>query len=666
MKQFVLVLLCLSSLSGSQLFSLKSGQSNRLIHEDSPYLKQHVNNPVDWYPWGEEALNKAKEEHKLIFLSIGYSTCHWCHVMVYESFEDKTIASLINKDFIAIKVDREELPHLDKHYQNLHLLMKNRSGGWPLTAILTEDAKPFFIGTYFPPEDTYNQEGLATLLPRLARDYKNNRKNILVQALKTETAMDKSNRAVFKPVNIDLSIADKSFSGLQEQFDEVYYGFSRRPKFPEASKIGLLFDLDSLGIKGAGDMAVRTLRAMALHGLYDQVEGGFFRYSVDAAWEIPHFEKMLYTNAELIPLYVKAYERSGDEMYEEIVHETIAMLETRFEADGLYYSASDADFGHQEGGYFIYSYEEMDEVLSHVGKMEKETLTELLGLSEEGNFEGYTHINFYADQRPAGFEKIRPFLKAIRQNRHYPFIDTKINTAWNAMVIEALFIASELEHGYQVLAEERMRSLLEKMYLKGVLYHQSLPEKIPVQKALLEDYAFVASALLEGYAHNLDKKYLFLAGRLCDEAIQKFYDGSFWYLSDDGLKVHADMSDKYYTAPVNKMLAALLKLASIKGERKYLIIVQEELQRKSTLLKKEPHHFPSGIQTLLREKKGYITLKSDKEGLIKAKQKIKKIRYPFVLIKEENDLKAFLACDIQQCFSVDTDVEKVQESIEKR
>ncbi len=665
MKRLLLTLLFLSFCLNAQGKTEKRDFTNRLIHEESPYLQQHAHNPVHWYPWGNEALQKAKAEHKPIFLSIGYSTCHWCHVMAHESFEDEGIADLINKDYIAIKVDREELPHIDKYYQSLHLLLKKRSGGWPLTAILTETAKPFFVATYLPSTAKYNIEGLDTLLPRTAWEYKNNKSAFTAEAEKIKKMLQDKERGVLKPVKIELSIVEDIYKGLAKEFDEVYYGFSIQPKFPESSKIGLLFDLDALGQSGAREMALKILRAMALHGLYDQVEGGFFRYSTDAAWEIPHFEKMLYTNAELIPLYVKAYELTQDELYRQIVIETIAMIEHRFKEKGVYMSASDADSGHEEGGYFIYSYEEMTNVMASLPAPEKEELEEILELSLIGNFEGKTHINFYAEKRPESFKKIRDRLYKLRQSRTYPFIDTKINTAWNAMMIEALFRASRIDQEYLSLAQKRVESLLDKNYIKGVLYHQSLPGRLPVQKALLEDHAFLISALIEGYQHDYNTEYLFLAQKLSDEAIAKFYDGGSWYLNaNESFRVHADMQDKYYQAAMNKMLLNLLKLASLSGERRYLYLVEKSLTAKSALLEAHPSHYPSAMQVLLRNKRGYVTFKANKEKLLEVKDK--PIDYPFLVRKESSEVKGYLACDMEQCFAMDTNVENVIRSIENR
>jgi len=665
MKLFLLILFFISSCLYAETATLKTDFNNNLIGEDSPYLQQHAHNPVHWYPWGEEALQKAKDEHKPIFLSIGYSTCHWCHVMAHESFEDEHIAGLINTDYIAIKVDREELPHLDKYYQRLHLLLKKRSGGWPLTAILSETAKPFFVATYLPPTVKYNLEGLDTFLPRTALDYTNNRSTFISKAEAIEATMRDMDRAELKPVKIELSIVDDIYQGLLKEFDEIYYGFSIQPKFPESSKIGLLFDLDALGQTEAKQMALKTLRAMALHGLYDQVEGGFFRYSTDAGWEIPHFEKMLYTNAELIPVYVNAFELTQDELYRQVVVETIAMIEHRFKDKGLYMSASDADSGHEEGGYFIYTYEEMTEAMAFLSDKEKEELEETLELSVIGNFEGKTHVNFYDEKRPESFKKIRDKLYKIRQNRSYPFTDTKINTAWNAMMIEGLFKASRIDQQYLLLAQKRIASLLEKMYIKGILYHQSLSENIPVQKALLEDYAFLISALIEGYQHDYNAQYLFLAQKLSDEAIEKFYDGKFWYLNESAeFRVHADMQDKYYQAPMNKMLLNLLRLASLSGERKYLNLVEKSLRSKSSLLYDFPSRYPSAMQVLLRTKRGYVTLKATKGRLLQVKDK--PIEYPFVLRKASSEIKGYLACDMEQCFAVDELADKVIKSIENR
>ena len=646
---------------------------NALIHETSPYLTQHAHNPVNWYAWNKASLAKAKKEHKPIFLSIGYSTCHWCHVMARESFEDEKIAALINKDFIAIKVDREELPHLDKYYQRLYTLLKNRSGGWPLNAFLTEDAKAFYVATYIPPSEKYNIQGLDTLLPELSQKYKDSRQELIDLSYELERKIRQQDRVTLKPVSMDLSIMNETFEGLKRDYDELYHGFSIQPKFPEPSKIKLLFDLDSLGVEGAKEMALNVLRAMALGGIYDQVEGGFFRYSVDAAWEIPHFEKMLYTSAELIPLYLKAYGLTQDPLYKEVVVESIKMIEKRFEVDDVYMSASDADSNHLEGSYFIYTYEELLQSMSSLTKEEKASLIEGLDLSEIGNFiledeseTSYTHINFYGKNKPISFKKIQPALEKLRGTRTYPFIDKKINTAWNAMMIEALFSSASFDKKYLALAEKRVHALLRDMYKKGILYHQRLLGNEAVQKAILEDYAFMISTLIEAYAQTYDKKYLYLAKTLADKAIEMFYDGTFWFLSADGIKVYADMQDKYYTAPLNKILFSLLKLASLSEKREYLDIVEKSLDIYSIRLSKNPASYASALQVLLAKKRSFITLKSSKNQLEKNKKRISNIDYPYLLNKADNSLNSYLACDMMQCFAIDKEIDEVIKIIEQR
>ncbi len=627
--------------------------TNHLVGEDSPYLQQHLHNPVDWHPWNEEVLAKARAQKKLIFLSIGYSTCHWCHVMAKESFEDASIAALLKKDYIAIKVDREELPHLDQYYQELYRLVKKRSGGWPLNVVLTPDAKAFFFATYIPKQRQGEWEGLDTLLPGLAEAYQKESHKIEKKALDLEERLTDKKDEHLKPVELELVIVKEAFNGLQEQYDELYYGFSTQPKFPEPAKIRLLFDLYALGNEEAKVMALDVLKAMAVHGLYDQVEGGFFRYSVDAAWEIPHFEKMLYTNAELIPLYVKAYEMTQERLYKNVVDESISMIEKRFAKAGVYYSASDADSEHKEGAYFTYSYEELANAMDRLSGEEREKLVRAMELNQAGNFKGKTHINFYDGEYSYLFTKIKRKLQKIRESRSYPFVDRKINTAWNAMMIQALYRAARIDKQYEVLADERMQSLLEMMYRKGVLYHQGLIGTLPKQKALLEDYAYLIAALLEGYESHYRQEYLYLAQQLSDEALVKFYDVKQWYLNESGRRIHAGMLDKYYSAPMNIMLMNLLKMASIKGERKYLMVVKQTLQAKSPFISKEPSSYPSAIQLVLRERRGFVVLKAKRERLLQLKEDRKSLRYPFVLTRADESLSHYLACDINQCFAIE-------------
>ncbi|NOR57703.1 MAG: DUF255 domain-containing protein, partial [Sulfurimonas sp.] len=327
---------------------------NELADETSPYLQQHASNPIDWLPWSDEAFLKAKRENKAVFLSIGYSTCHWCHVMARESFENEAIAEVFNRYFICVKVDREEMPHLDSYYQQLHLKVKKRTGGWPLSAFLTHNKKPFYIATYIPPTEEYFHEGLDTLLPKINKKYKDDYKDVIREAKAMESLMNQPLQ-ILKSDSAKISV-DTLSSSILKSFDSIYGGFGRNRKFPEASKLALMMDLAIL--KKSNKLqknSLAMLDVMAMRGLYDHVDGGFFRYSVDAAWEIPHFEKMLYNQAELIPLYVRAYLLTKKELYKDVVKESIEMLDARFVQDKLYYSASDADTHHEEGKYFIFT-----------------------------------------------------------------------------------------------------------------------------------------------------------------------------------------------------------------------------------------------------------------------------------------------------------------------
>ncbi len=650
----------------SLLMSSSFSYTNHLVGEDSPYLKQHLHNPVDWYPWNGQVLAKARAEKKLIFLSIGYSTCHWCHVMAKESFVDASVATQLNRNYISIKVDREELPHLDQYYQELYRVVKKRSGGWPLNVVLTPDAKAFFFATYIPKERQGEWEGLDTLLPRLAAAYKEGSQEIDKKALAIEESLKNREDKALKSDRLELTIASEAFEGLKAQYDDLYYGFSTQPKFPEPAKIRLLFDLYALGNKEAKTMALDILKAMALHGLYDHVEGGFFRYSVDAAWEIPHFEKMLYTNAELIPLYAKAYELTQDPLYKKVVDESISMIEKRFGEGGVYFSASDADSDHEEGAYFIYTYEEMIDTMKRLSSEEKKRLVTVMDLNKMGNFKGKTHINFYDDEYPYVFTKIRKKLQKIRETRSYPFIDKKINTAWNAMMILALYRSARVDKKYEVLADKRIHSLLEMMYRKGVLYHQSLAGSPPKQKALLEDYAYLIAALLEGYESHYRQQYLFLAQQLSDEALAKFYEKKQWYLNENGMRISAGMLDKYYSAPMNIMLMNLLKIASLKGDRRYLTVLKQTIDAKSSLISQEPSSYPSAIELVLRERRGFVILKAKREKLNQMKEGIKRIRYPFVLTKADETLSDYLACDIGQCFALEKTFLQIMKRIDNR
>ncbi|EDZ62131.1 protein containing DUF255 [Sulfurimonas gotlandica GD1] len=636
---------------------------NKLSYETSPYLQQHATNPINWLSWGDEAFLKAKKENKAVFLSIGYSTCHWCHVMARESFENKAIAEVFNRYFICIKVDREEMPHLDSYYQQLHLKVKKRSGGWPFSAFLTYDKKPFYIATYIPTTSQYYHEGLDTLIPKINNKYKTDYKSVVREAKAMESLMNKPLKIV-KNDSAKISV-DTLSKSILKSFDSIYAGFGRNKKFPEASKLTLMMDLALLTKnEKLQKNSLAMLDAMAMRGLYDHVDGGFFRYSVDAAWEIPHFEKMLYNQAELIPLYVRAYLLTKKKLYKDVVKESIEMCDARFVQDKLYFSASDADTHHEEGKYFIFTTDEVEQALKN--NPNASVLRENFSFDEFGNFEGKVHLNFMSNDRIKGFKNFRAELLKIRKNKEYPFIDKKINTAWNAMMIEALYKASVLDAMYAKKADEHLEALLAYMFERGELYHQSLIGTKPTQLGLLEDYSFLISALLAAYEVKLDDDKLSQAEYFLNKAKSKFYRESIWYLSDDKLSIKADMRDKYYTSSLAKMTQNIIKLASLRASFKYEKLALKTLESQNALIEKEQSNVPASAIAFLMLQEEVVTLKNTKETLERDVSKIKNIKHPYVLMKKEETSSEYLACTMRSCFAVEKELSKIKIKIEEK
>jgi len=642
------------------LFTTLLFAKNDLQYETSPYLKQHENNPVHWHAWNKKTLLLAQKEQKPIFLSIGYSTCHWCHVMARESFENKKIAKLLNKYFIAIKVDREEMPQIDALYQNVFYHVKKRSGGWPLSVFMTPQREVFYITGYIPPQKEFYSEGFSDLIQKLSQLYENKK------ALQEE--IDKIQKAVSKEVKLS-DTSDKNVSlntlknSLKKSFDTVYAGFGEGRKFPEASKLSLMLDLSEImQDKTLKKYSFEMLDAMALRGLYDHIGGGFFRYSVDENWEIPHFEKMLYTQAELIPLYVRGYEKSHKKLYKSVVQETIAMVNKRFLHNDLYYSASSAESNGIEGLFFTFTQQEIQNALKN-NPYAKE-IQDALGFSVEGNFKNRVHINFDTNKRPPGFALFQKKLLHVRAEKKYPFIDKKINTAWNAMMIEALYKASDIDKKYAKLAAKNLKALKNLMFVRGELYHQTIQGVMPKQKALLEDYSFLIGALISGYEVDYDASKLDFAEYLLAQAKYKFYKNGVWYLSNDALHVKADLRDKYYMSPLSKMLQNIVKLSAIKASFVYEKLARKTIKSLKVRLIIKQANVPALAQAYLMQTLGIIILKSSKKNLRKYAQDIQNIQYPYVL-EETKRYNDFLACTLRKCFVKDTNINNVIDVIEK-
>jgi len=642
--------------------------TNALIKEDSPYLQQHAHNPVNWYPWGQEALDKAKKENKLIFLSIGYSTCHWCHVMEEESFTSDTVAALLNESYISIKVDREEFPQLDKKYQKFYMSVHGERGGWPLSIFMSPEAEVFHLATYIPREEGYGSIGMMNMLPSFTTLQKDNVKQLQVLLEQHKQAELRGNTKESLKESLNLQVTDKVIQEIAVEFDKKNGGFASRPKFPEASKIALLIDIYKLnGNEKALHMAQQTLKKMAQGGIYDQIGGGFFRYTTDKQWQIPHFEKMLYTNAELIPLYVTMYELTADPLYKKVVHETIAEMEKHFMKESVYLSASDADSDGEEGGYFIYEYVEVKNYLETQGwnPDEIEEVLAYLGIEEDGNIDGdFSHTHITSETVPMKLEEVKTYLSEVSSKRTFPFVDRKIITAWNAMMIKALFSTSKMDGHYLALAKKRLEALLKMMRTKESLYHQTLLGKQPKQDGLLEDYAFVMDAMIEGYGRTYDKKYLIVLQSLAKEAIAKFYKQKTWYLSDDGIEAEADFDDRYYTSALSVMLENLLRLSSLTEDLSYNEIVKETIKNSGAVLKKSPAKAPKLLHAFLRLKMGDIIIKATTEKLQKSRKEREEMKYPFVLSKSEESDK-YLACRVNSCFAYDTNITALIEKIEK-
>ncbi len=633
--------------------------TNALIDEESPYLQQHAHQPIAWLPWSDESFEKAKREHKPIFLSIGYSTCHWCHVMSRESFDDETVAAILNRYYICIKVDREEMPHIDSYYQKVYETVHHRSGGWPLTVMMDANREVFFITTYIPNVPKYGVEGIKTTLKKFANLYVKHPEMIARRTKAIAALQSKAPSESSRDVTVD---ATTFFNALTKEYDAIYKGFSIAPKFPEASKIELLFVLGDLGYLQARQMALDVLRTMALRGIYDQIDGGFFRYCVDADWEIPHFEKMLYNQAELIPLYVKAYQITQDKLYADIVEETIAMVYERFENNALFYSASNADVGEKEGAYFIYSVEQIDTALQ--ASNVKGSLAKAMEFRRRGNFGTKIHVGFYTQQRPQGFKPFRAALKKLRRTREYPFVDTKIITSWNAMMIEALFDAAVIHERYGILAEISLANFTKLLEHKGILYHQSLNGNFPYAVALLEDYAATIHLYIKAYQYRYRRSYLTHAQRLMQEALQQFYTQGRWYLNHSKPKVTVDLRDKYYTSAIGTILQSMQQLAALSGSPTLqrhadvsLALLKHDIVSHSTAA-------PSSVIALLMQRYGVVALKHRRELLLQYQTLLSDIRYPF-LVSNASEQKEFLACKVDRCFAYSSDFLHVKQRIEE-
>lgn len=570
--------------------------TNELIHEDSPYLLQHAHNPVNWMAWSESALAKAKEENKLIFLSIGYSTCHWCHVMERETFEDKLSAKLLNDSYVSIKVDREEMPDLDKYYQDVHYLLTKRAGGWPLSIIMTPSQQVIFAGTYLPPQGGQGRMGFRELTSFIKGKFDDEYEEVQKSAQSIEAAIKHYERSFEQKQSIEADVLREAFvKAVKASYDDVSKGLGHAPKFPHASTWNALLDIYTTTKNlEALYMSEDALLAMAQGGINDQIEGGFYRYSVDEGWVIPHFEKMLYTNAELIEVYAKVFKITQKPFFQEVVEKTIEAMDERFLKEGMYLSASDADSEGEEGKYFVFGFAQAKEALLNGGLSEEESkaVMDYFGITKFGNFEHQTtNPVLTCKEKPARLDEAIALLKDERQKVAYPFIDTKILTAWNALMVTALFEAGKIEKAKSVLD-----TLLNALHVNGVLYHQIVLGGSLKVEALLEDYAFLIEALLRAYAHTKEAHYLALAKSLSHEAEHKFYKEQTWYLSDKAFRAKAVLEDNSYKSPLSTMIKNLFELATLEDDTALLVRARDMLESFGASLQKFPHAYPEALR----------------------------------------------------------------------
>jgi len=551
-------------------------EPNRLINEKSPYLLQHAYNPVDWYPWSEEAFTRAEQEDKLVFLSIGYSTCHWCHVMEHECFTDPQVAGLMNEAFINIKVDREERPDIDGVYMTVSQMLTG-GGGWPLTIIMTPDKKPFYAATYVPKESSYNRIGMLDLIPQISNFWQSQRERL--ESI-SENVAHSLGHVHGGDEEIPKTVLDTAFTLLRQMYDEKHGGFGDAPKFP--SPHNLLFLLRYWRRSGNDEalmMAEKTLTEMRLGGIYDHIGYGFHRYSTDEEWLVPHFEKMLYDQAMLLMAYAEAYQATGRDEYRKTGEETIAyVLRDLTSPDGGFYSAEDADSEYEEGKFYLWTVEELEKTLT---EEEYTQVIKYYNVRPDGNYldeasrrktgKNILYLKHEADESLIP-EEARDRLFEERERRPRPLLDDKILTDWNGLMIAALSKAGRAFHVTEYIAEavRTAEFVLGIMWDGNTLLHRYREDEAGIE-GFLNDYAFMTWALIELYQATFEKRYLDKAMELNERMLEKFSDphGGFYFASEESEKLLTRRKEIYDGAiPSGNSVAFynLLRLSRLTGE----------------------------------------------------------------------------------------------------
>ncbi|CAN5153695.1 thioredoxin domain-containing protein [soil metagenome] len=584
--------------------------SNRLADETSPYLLQHKDNPVDWYPWGAEALSRARDEDKAILLSVGYSACHWCHVMERESFEDEATASIMNEHFVNIKVDREERPDIDSIYMSAVQAL-TRGGGWPMTVFLTPDGAPFYGGTYFPPTPRQGMPSFQQLLVSLADAYENRRDEVLKSAdgvreyLQAATGAD-----IPKAGTAGTEVLNNAAGSLLEQLDRRSGGFGGAPKFPQAMNLEVLLRHHHRTGHGISLSAVElTLRKMAEGGIYDHLGGGFARYSVDAHWLVPHFEKMLYDNALLSRIYLETFQATGDPFYRRVAEETLDyVLRDMTSPEGGFYSAEDADSEGEEGKFYVWTPQEVGDVLE---PGDADLAMRFWDVTERGNFEGKNILNVSRPPEAVASEfgmsetdlwsritEIRTRLFKAREKRIRPARDEKMLAAWNGLMLHSFALAARVtgREDYREAARKNAAFLLEKLREDGRL-RRSYKDGRARFNGYLEDYAMVADGLVALFEATFEERWLSAAGELCDAMNELFWEGdrgTFYDTPADHESLVTRPRDVYdNAAPSGTSVAAevLLRLSLLLDRDDYRVRAESVLKSLGGGMEKVPGAF---------------------------------------------------------------------------
>ena len=582
-------------------------KENSLINETSPYLLQHAHNPVYWYAWNDESLKKAKDENKPIFLSVGYSACHWCHVMAHESFENEDVAEFMNEHFVNIKVDREERPDIDDIYQKVCQIATGQ-GGWPLSIFLTPDQKPFYVGTYFPVLDSYGRPGFGSITRQLAQAWKEKPKDIEKSADNFLGALQKA-ETIKVPSKLERGILDEAAMNLFQLGDSSYGGFGSAPKFPNAANVSFLFRYAKLtGLSKFNEFALKTLNKMAKGGIFDQIGGGFHRYSTDARWLVPHFEKMLYDNA-LIPVnYAEAYQITKDPFYLEILHKTLDyVLREMTSNNGGFFSAYDADSEGVEGKFYVWKKSEIKEILGD----DADLFCLYYDVTDGGNWEGNSilcnniNVSAVAFHFGKSEDKIREILTIcsekllnVRSKRVAPGLDDKILTSWNSLMITAF------AKGYRVTGETKYLDAAKKCisFIEATLLHddkllRTYKNNIAKIDGYLEDYSYFANALLDVFEIEPESKHLDLALKLGHYLVDHFWDSessSFFMTSDNHEKLIIRPKSNYdLSLPSGNSVSCfvMIRLFHLTREEKFLKIATQIMESQAQIAAENPFGF---------------------------------------------------------------------------